>query len=194
MRPRRSGRRRPNIDYIARSAAVPTAIRADKCFCFRTISQLSRSERRRRANESAVTADAFASPARPRPSAMRSGLRGGGCRKIKSPGQMNTPACKSPRTRTSACALLSCGSFAKRKPASTEDRREAPSEDPSGYDALNDARGAAPVAALEKVITEGPRRVGVLYGANHMHAVIRCLMGTHGYRIANARWLTVVTC
>lgn len=62
-----------------------------------------------------------------------------------------------------------------------------------GSFALHEARDAVLVAALDKAVAEGPRRVAVLYGAYHMRAVIRCLMGTHGYRIANARWLTVVT-
>jgi hypothetical protein len=85
------------------------------------------------------------------------------------------------------------GSFAMQKLTPVEDRQEGFFDDLPGYDALQEAWDAVLVAALDKAVAEGPRRVAVLYGAYHMRAVIRCLMGTHGYRIANARWLTVVT-
>lgn len=84
-------------------------------------------------------------------------------------------------------------SFALRKLTSVEDRREGGAGFSAAYDALHEAREAVLVATLEKAIAEGPRRVAVLYGAGHMHAVIRCLMGPQGYRITEARWLTVVT-
>jgi hypothetical protein len=39
--------------------------------------------------------------------------------------------------------------------------------------------------------TEGSRSITVVYGAHHMRAVVRDLMGSQGFVCANARWLLV---
>ncbi|MEM7223970.1 MAG: hypothetical protein AAF495_13380 [Pseudomonadota bacterium] len=38
---------------------------------------------------------------------------------------------------------------------------------------------------------DGNQTIGVLYGARHMRAVIRHLIGRHSYRVAKSEWVTV---
>jgi hypothetical protein len=53
-------------------------------------------------------------------------------------------------------------------------------------------------AQLVKVLTgihagrqHEPVTIAVVFGALHIPAVVDCLTGKHGYRVASARWLTV---
>lgn len=45
---------------------------------------------------------------------------------------------------------------------------------------------------LESLMTaEGPKTVGIVYGAAHMKAVTNVLMGKYRYRVGESEWLTV---
>jgi len=57
-----------------------------------------------------------------------------------------------------------------------------------------DERDRALCAALVRLAAEAsePRTVGVCWGAQHVRAVVRVLMGDLGYRIVDATWVTVM--
>src|SRR5207249_1145298 len=47
--------------------------------------------------------------------------------------------------------------------------------------------------AYQDQTPDAPRVIGVVWGARHMRAVTRLLMGKLKYRVATAEWITVFT-
>jgi hypothetical protein len=64
---------------------------------------------------------------------------------------------------------------------------------PEFEEAILHSRDARLIKTLEGVLggSRGSQVVAVIYGAGHMRAVTRALMGKHRYRVVHSEWLTV---
>jgi hypothetical protein len=59
---------------------------------------------------------------------------------------------------------------------------------------IGDRRDSLLIAALDAIVEQHstePMAVGVVFGADHMAAVVHHLAAAHGYRPREAEWLTV---